>query len=150
MRNFGDLNNFISSYLGSKFTQVVESGEEYKYKLTIAIGRKLLMSNLINGLLYPTIAMSANADNIALKTEFFDLKMKLVSVEFVKVTEQKGMQYKLNILDSATRIDEKGNILWSGRRLHWVLRNRGEEIVVKSDGNIWVAYDKNGNRVDPE
>ncbi len=150
MANFGNLNNFIHSYLASKFTQPVKSGEEYKYKLSIAIVHKLSMGNLINGLLYPTIAMSANADNIALKTDFFDSNMKFVSVEFVKVVEQKSMQYKIDILDSATRLDKNGNILWSGRPLRWVLKNRGEEIVMKSEGGAWVAYNKNGNRIDPE
>jgi len=149
-KHFGDLNNFVHSYLASKFAIRVQTGEEYKYKLTVAIGRKLLMGSLINGLLYPTIAMSANADNTALKTTFFHSSVKFVSVEFVRVTEQTGTRYRFNILDSATRLDEKGNILWSGRRLRWVLRNKGEEVVMKSEGGAWVAYDADGNRIDPE
>ena len=84
------MNAFANNYLASKFVQFVETDKEYKYKITIAIGRKLLMGTLFNGILYPTIAISANADNIVLKTDYFDRNMQFVSVEYIEVTEKKG------------------------------------------------------------
>lgn len=150
MNNFSNLNNLVHSYLASKFTQKINAGEEYKYKLTIAIGRKLMMGDFFVGILYPTIAMSGNADNIAIKTDFADSKIDFVSVEFVKITEKKGFKYSFDILDSATKFDNKGNILWLGRALQWKLKDQGEEIKMKSEDGAWVGYDKNGNRVDPE
>ena len=148
--NFGDLNNFVHSYLASKFSETIKKGEEYKYKLTIAIGRKLIMGDLFAGILYPTIVMSGNADNIAIKTEYVDSAMSFVSVEYIEVTERNGMQYKINTLDSATKLDSNGDILWSGRNLCWLLKNKDEEIVMKSKGGAWVAYDRSGNRIYPE
>lgn len=148
--NFGDLNNFVHSYLASKFSETIKKGEEYKYKLTIAIGRKLIMGDLFAGILYPTIAMSGNADNIAIKTEYVDSAMSFVSVEYIEVTERNGMQYKINTLDSATKLDSNGDILWSGRNLRWQLKNKDEEIVMKSEGGAWEAYDRSGNRINPE
>jgi len=148
--NFGTLNDFVHSYLASKFVQSVETGKEYEYKITIAIGRKLLMGELFNGILYPTIAMSANADNVVLRTDYFDKNMHFVNVKYVEVTERKGVVCKTKVLDTATKVDGEGNLIWSGRNLQWTLRNKGDEIVMKAEGGIWVGYDRNGNRINPE
>ena len=147
---FGQLNNFVYSYLASKFVQFVETGEEYKYKITIAIGRKLVMGELLNGIFYPTIAMSANADNVVLKSEYFDKAMNFVYVKYVEVTEQNGTVYETKVLDTATKLDGEGNLIWSGRDLQWTLRNKGDEITIKEEGGMWVGYDRNGNRINPE
>ncbi len=147
---FGQLNNFVYSYLASKFVQSVETGKEYKYKITIAIGRRLLKGELFNGILYPTIAMSANADNVVLKTDYFDKNMHFVNVKYVEVTERKGTVYEAKVLDTATKLDGEGNLIWSGRNLQWTLRNKGDEVVMKAEGGIWVGYDRNGNRINPE
>ena len=36
------------------------------------------------------------------------------------------------------------------RNLQWTLQNKGDEIVIKAEGGIWVGYDRNGNRITPE
>ena len=148
--NFGILNNFVHSYLASKFIQFVETGKAYKYKITIAIGRKLLGGELFNGIIYPIIAMSVNADNIVLNTDCFDKYMQFVSVEYIEVTEKNGLVYTTNILDSATKLDGEGNLLWSGRNLQFSLGNKGDRVFMKAEGGVWVGYDRNGNRIDPE
>ena len=148
--NFGNLNNFVHNYLSSKFIQVIEEGNEFKYKLTIAIARKLLMGNLLNGILYPTIAMSANADNIVLKTDFFDNNIDFVSVEYIEIIEKNGLQYKINVLDSSTKLNNKGDFSWSGRGLQWKIKENYGELKLQYKANTFEAYDKNGNRVDPE
>ena len=148
--NFGGLNNLVQSYLASKFTESIPNGEEFRYKLTIAIGRKLMMGNLLNGVLYPTIAMSGNADNVAIKANFVETSMSFVSVQFVEITQRNGRKFKFDTIDSSTKLDREGKILWSGRNLRWVLKNQGEEFVMKAEGGDWVAYDTDGNRVDPE
>lgn len=93
MNNFGESNNLLHSYLASKFTPIVNKGEEWRYKLSIAIGNIFLTGDIINGLMYPTIAMLGNADNVVLKPEYLPVHMKFVSVEYAEITKKEGMRF---------------------------------------------------------
>ena len=108
------------------------------------------MGKLFDGIIYPTIAMGANVDNVVLKTDYFDKYMQFVYVKYVEVIEKNGRVYEATVLDTATKLDGEGNLLWSGRDLEYNLRKKGDEIVMKTEGAIWVGYDRNGNRIDPE
>lgn len=149
-RSFSNLNARVHDYLSSKFIKSIIPGKEYYNKLTIAIGRKLFKENIFNGLLYPTIAMFGNADNIVLKKDFVDKNLKFISVEYIEIKEQKDKKYNVQILDSATKVNEIGDFLWSGRGLQWQIKQQGEELVIKAEGGEWIAYDKVGNRIDPQ
>jgi len=145
-----DLNALVHDYLSFKFSKAVNFGEERYYKLTIAISRKLFESEIFSGLLYPTITMTGNADNIVLKRNFVDQSLEFKSVESIEIKEAKDRKYDIQVLDSATKVNEKGDLLWSGRVLQWQLKQQGQEIIVKSEGGEWIAYDGDGNRIDPE
>lgn len=149
-KSHGDLNSLVHDYLAYKFSKLVNSGEEHYYKLTIAISRKLFKSDIFSGLLYPTIAITGNADNILLKKDFVDTNLELKSVEYIEIKEARDRKYDIQVVDSATKINEKGDLLWSGRGLQWQLKEKGQELLVKSEGGEWIAYDRNGNRIDPE
>lgn len=149
-RSQSDLNTRVHDYLSLKFSTAIEPGKEAYNKLTIAISRKLFNSEIFSGLLYPTIAMAGNADNIVLKKDFVDRCLKLVSVEFIDIKDTKEMEYGIQTLDSATKVNEKGDLLWANRTLQWQLKKQGQEIIIKSEGGEWIAYDNEGNPVDPE
>lgn len=149
MQQFDDKNKIVENYLASKFTEKVSPPNEYKFKMTIAIAKKLLNGNLIDGIMYPTIAMSGNADNIALKPQYADTNLKFVSVEFFRITDRKGTLISFDVLDSATTVNSKNEFNWSGRGLQWKIQEDGGELQMKDEGAGWIAYDKNGIRVDP-
>lgn len=149
-KSHGDLNSLVHDYLAYRFSKVTNPGEEDYYKLTIAIGRKLFKDDMFSGLLYPTIAMTGNADNIVLKNTFVDTSLEFKSIEYIEINEAKDREYKVQILDSATKINEKGDFIWSGRGIQWQLKEKDQEFIFKSEGGEWIAYDKYGNRVDSE
>lgn len=144
-----DLSALVHDYLSYKFSKIVNSEEEHYYKLTIAISRKLFKSDLFSGLLYPTIAMTGNADNIVLKRNFVDQTLELKSVEYIEIKEAKDRKYDIQVLDSATKVNEKGDLLWSGRGLQWQLKQQGQELLLKYEAG-WIAHDRDGSRIDPE
>jgi hypothetical protein len=147
--NFSDLNSYVHNYLASTFTQRVPKEQSYLYKLTIALGRKLLGGEVIHGLLFPTIAMSANVDNVVLKAPYFDSKMDFVSCEYLRVDEAGDSNFRYTTLDTATKIAIDGSIAWSGRSFKWEVP-AGNQLTFKAIGNEWVAFDENDDRVDPE
>jgi len=149
MANFDETNKLVSNFLASKFVEIIPKGYEHNYKTTIAIAKKLLMGNLLNGILYPTIAMSGNADNVVLKPDYADNNLEFVSVEHIKIKERNGMKIEIDVLDSATKIENNGLFKWSGRKLQWKITEDGGELQMKSEGGGWHAYDKYGNKVDP-
>ena len=146
----GDLNALVHDYLAYNFSRRIKEKDNDHYKLTIAISRKLFSDGIFDGLLYPTIQMFGNADNIALKTDAVDRLLRFVSVEYVAVKAARGKEYDIEVLDSATQADLIGTLMWSGRALQFSLRQRDEQLKLVTEGGEWVAYDTLGNRVDPE
>lgn len=148
-RAIGDLNALVHDYLAYSFSRPFKEKDTDRYKLTIAISRKLLSSDFIDGLLYPTIQMSGNADNIALKTDAVDRLLNFVNVKYFAVKSVRGKEMDIDTLDSATRADLIGVLMWTGRNLQWKLRP-GELVKLVVEQGEFVAYDALGNRVDPE
>ena len=115
--NFGDSNTLLHNYLASKFTPIVNKNEEWRYKLSIAIFNIFLTGDVIHGIMYPTIAMLGNADNVGLKPEYYLVNTEFISIEYAVITKKEGMRYSWDIIDSATELDQSGNFIWSGRHL---------------------------------
>ena len=149
MRARGDLNALVHDYIANKFSRQIEHGSQHEYKLTTAISRKLIGDGTtLSGILYPTIAMNGNGDNVVLTKRAADELLKLVSVEFIYVKSRNGMQFEVEILDSATKTDILGALNWSGRGLLWEVPPKSELKMV-TNGLEWVALNKSGERIDP-
>jgi hypothetical protein len=144
-----EANRLVGEFLSSAFSLDVKKEEEYRYKLTIAITEKLIPSEMFGGLLYPTIPMNGNADNFALKGDFVSSGLAFVRVEYMSVRSVEGMNINIDVLDSATAIDDTGGIEWKGRTGQWNLTKVGEHRVVAENGE-WVVRDPSGNTVEPE
>ncbi|MPZ08952.1 MAG: hypothetical protein GEU89_01925 [Kiloniellaceae bacterium] len=145
-----NLNALVHDYLAYNFARSANDGDGRVYEFTNAISRKLFADPLLDGLLYPTIEMSGNADNVALKPQTVDRALTFVSVEYVAVKARVGMRCDIDILDSATKSDLIGTLSWMGRGLQWKLRHQGERLTIRVENGERVAYDLVGNRVDPE
>jgi hypothetical protein len=148
-RSISDINALVHDYLAAKFSAFVPTNQLDYYKLTIAISKKLFRDEIFDGLLYPTIQMKGNADNVVLKSSYVDSCLKFVGVEYIFVKSVEEMKYEVDIIDSATKADENGELMWSGRGLNWVIDKAFGQLQMVSEGGAWVAYDSNGNRVDP-
>lgn len=145
-----DDNGEIAAFLAGAFTKRVPPSERCLYKLSVAISEKLFADELFDGLVYPTIAMQANADNLAIKPRFADSKLKFVRAEFARIDAVHDLKLDITVLDTAVAVGADGTIGWRGRVDHWVLRNQGDAVRMSVENGRWVARDQNGNIVEPE
>lgn len=141
---------FIKQFFATEFAKTVPPGQEFLYKLSIAISELHFSSDMFGGLLYPSMAMRANADNLALKPECVDKYLSLHKVEYIRVDETDASGFKVTILDFADTFDDDGGIQWKGRHPHWVMRERGQVLNLTVENGRWVARNEKGQIVEPE
>lgn len=148
MNTFGDTNVTVYNFLAGCFVQQIGPTETDKYKLTNAITNHFLAGDIFDGIMYPTVRMFGNADNIALRTSFVDHGLSLVSIEYLKITSKDGTRFTTETLDTSTEWDEDGVISWSGRILGFNFKGPSET-KLQFDGSEWVTKDIDGSRMDP-
>lgn len=143
-------NTIIQNFLAKTFSQIITNSNTDLYKLTIAIAEKHFFSDMFHGLLYPTIPMKANADNLAIKPGYIDDGgLEFLQVEFIEVTKQYDFKYDINILDWANSISSNGTIEWKGRLPQWTINETNRELKIVEENGKWIAKDSNGNIVNP-
>ncbi len=145
-----ETNRFIMEFLAEAFTRSVPIGSEHEYKLSVAIAEHLYADQMFNGLLYPTIAMRANADNFALKLPYADTHLQFVKAEFARIDNLRDFAFDITVLDTATQLASDGAIMWKGRLDQWVIRENGGQLTLTVENNQWVARDASGHVVKPE
>jgi len=105
-------NLIVKEWLNTLFLKKVLTGEEYKYKLTIAISKHYFNGFKADGILFPSIASYQKAVNLVLKPNIAD-KYAIFRyariIEIIDITEE---GYKLKILDEANKIDKYNNFIW--------------------------------------
>jgi hypothetical protein len=143
-----DGNVEVAEFISDLFTRVVPRGEEHVYKLTVAVAEKLFAVDLFDGLLYPTVPMRANADNIALKPIYADTHLRFLGAAFVRIDAERDFAYDITVLDTAREVGTDGAIYWTGRRDQWVVRD-GRSLTFTVQNGKWVALDAAGNIVEP-
>ncbi len=114
-----DLNALIDSFLSDAFTVRVKEGlNDHDYKLSIAMS-EIYLSAPFEGLLYPTIAMRGDADNLALLPGYVDEHVRFVSADYLWVLERSswGPQYRL--VDRCLSTDASGQLIWTGFSDRW-------------------------------
>ena len=101
----------IDDYLGDMATQIVEAGEEDRYKITIAL-REILSIDQFDGVAYPSIATHLNGMNICLRPERADALLQAASVSMAQVIGISNGVYVTSPLTTAKRILADGTIDW--------------------------------------
>jgi hypothetical protein len=107
----------IVEAFGNAFTRC----DEAMYKLSTAIS-ELHLGDIGNadirfgGVIYPSIQMSANSDNLALLPWFADNHLELTGVLHVRVTQRVCALISFDELDYATSFAADGRVLWNGAR----------------------------------
>lgn len=143
-----EANILIRNFIDEEFTKIVDKGEEYLYKITIALAEKHFSDDIFNGLLYPSIVIKGRSDNLALKSNYVDKNLMIERVEFIQIVSVKGFEYKIKVLDLATSFGKDGSIEWKGHPGRWYLKKKGDELILSVENGRWVARDKNGKGVE--
>lgn len=141
-------NILIRNFIDEEFTKIVDKGEEYLYKISIALAEKHFSDDIFNGLLYPSIAIKGRSDNLALKPNYVDKNLMIERVEFIQIISVRDFEYKIKVLDLATSFGEDGSIEWKGHPGKWYLKKKGDELILSVENGRWVARDKDGKTVE--
>lgn len=137
-------------FFATEFAKIVPFGQEHLYKISIAIAELHFSHEMFGGLLYPSMAMRANADNLALKPDCVDQYLKPHKVEYIRVDESSDHEFKVTILDFADTSGPDGKIQWKGRHPRWVMRQEGQVLQFTVENGRWVARNEQGEIVEPK
>lgn len=147
-------NIIIQNYLAKTFSQHIPKDKTDLYKLTIAIAEKHYSEDeeinvKFQGLLYPTIPMKANADNIALRPTFIhEGGLEFLEVEWIEVTKSYDFKFDVEVLDWANSLSDTDVIEWKGRLPQWTFFE-GEEFFFTVEDGKQVARNKDGEIIEP-
>jgi hypothetical protein len=140
----------ITDFLATTFMRVIRPGESNDfYKLSTAIAETLFAQDLFQGLLYPTIALAANSDNLAIKPAFVDRHLRFVEAELFRIQNVSLHGFEVLPTDLASELGADGTILWRGRPKQLVIPPYGTLRLTAENGR-WVARDSSGRVVEPE
>jgi hypothetical protein len=154
----------IREALSKAFMANVGDNGQYKYKLTAAIAELHLGNDQspvqFSGILYPTIRMAANGDNLALKPERASSHLEFFKAKHIKIDDRNGDTISFSIIDFADSVLDDGNLRWKGRAPAFTLpagdtgiftceegRDEDGDYLISADGKVchWVARDQRGN-----
>ncbi len=132
----------------------ISPAESRLYKLTTALGEMHLGDiqgpgdlRRFAGILYPSVRMWANGDNVALLPWFVDNYLEFRKAVHVRIKHQKGSSIDIDYLDAAHGFDDEGKLKWLGRIKKWTLNRAYQEakFIAKpgpdADGDYSVAQD---------
>jgi hypothetical protein len=142
----------VDEFLSSYFSVDVRDGQEHLYTATIAITEKLIPIPTVadgfpfDGLMYPTMPMSGNCENFALRPDFVERAVAFSKAEYVTVKAIEGMKMDLGILDFANSVQPDGNLNWKGRPGKWTVAP-GRTVRVSVEHGEYVVHDEDGNPV---
>jgi hypothetical protein len=142
----------LKKALSKYFTRRVNDDEAYRYKLTAAIGELHLgdikdQNTKFAGVLYPSVRMWANGDNIGLQPWFVDKHLEFRKAVHVRVKERRETALDVDYVDAAHGFDETGNLKWLGRVKNWTLNKAFQKACavfepgIDSDGDYYVSAD---------
>lgn len=118
-----DENEYIKIELSRLFMKKIEEDAEFYYKLTSAIAEshlgKINEVDKFDGIMYPSVRMWANSDNIALFPQFVDNYLQFTRAIRVRIDSLNPTGFDISNIDCAREIDESGALRWLGRRLNW-------------------------------
>jgi RES domain len=140
----------VTDFLATTFVRRIAPGETADfYKISIAIAEALFAQDLFHGLMYPTIAMAANSDNVAIKAAFADQHLEFVKAEFFRVDAVREMGFEVLPLDVAKEVDNDGALKWKGRPNQLTV-TQDRPLILTAENGRWVARDVSGCIVEPD
>jgi hypothetical protein len=121
-----DVNTETKEAFGRHFMRSISAQETYFYKLTTAIGEMHLgtiqdENREFAGILYPSVRMWANGDNVTLQPWFVDRHLEFRKAVHVKIKARRETAMDVDYLDAAHSFDGDGKLSWLGRMQNWTL-----------------------------
>lgn len=96
-----------------------------RYKLTAAIGElhqgSINGSEKFAGILYPSIRMWGNGDNLALLPWFVDEHLAFRKAVHFRITDRTEQTFSVKVLDYARGFRQDGSLAWVGQPFGWTL-----------------------------
>lgn len=156
-----DENREIKEAFSRYFSRQIMSDESFYYKLTVALA-EMHLGNLstknpqffdmikknpqFSGILYPSVRMFANGDNLALLPWFVDRYLEFRKAVHIRIKGRTATTFNVEYLDAAHGFDVSGNLAWLGRICGWTLKPQqgGQFLVVAGrdeDGDYVTAKD---------
>ena len=137
-----------NEHLKKAFSSKIEKSEEEKYKITIAIATILfnkptefLHLQDCPGLLYHTIRLEDEADNIVLKPWIIDKGIvEFQQVEYIEIIDKSDNKYTYKLLDYADTIKD-GQIQWKNLQKTWILTDESDGFVFVDDEMFTISGD---------
>lgn len=122
-----DQSREIKEAFSKYFMRAVAADEIFRYKLTVAIG-ELHLGSIIEhntqfaGILYPSVRMWANGDNLALLPWFVDNHVEFRKAVHVRIRSRTETKIDIDYLDAAHNFDPSDQLNWLGRIRKWTLQ----------------------------
>jgi hypothetical protein len=128
-----DTNAATKEAFGKYFMRQISMEESRLYKLTTAIG-EMHLGNIqghndlqqFAGILYPSVRMWANGDNVALLPWFVDHHLEFRKAVHVRIKSHRGTNIDIDYLDAAHEFSDNGKLNWLGRIQNWTLNKSGQ------------------------
>lgn len=121
-RKFTDLERCVYEYFASKFCESSENNLHYLASnyyadriFNLIEGHSPSEDGVIDGILYPSVAGTYQAQNIVLTPEAVNSKLKFMCAQHFVVFG--GSSFQLGPLDRA-RSDDEGNLIWNKEEWH--------------------------------
>jgi hypothetical protein len=143
-------NRLVVRFMREQFTKRVLPGQEHLYRMSIAIAEKQCEQDLFEGLMYPSIAAAARADNLAIKPSCAESRLEFIKAEYAVVEAIAEDKISLEVIDIANALSDAGTIRWLGGAPKWTIREDGQQLIFSVENRQWVARDISGKTVEPE
>jgi hypothetical protein len=146
-----DDNREVKEAISRYFARQIAPGESFRYKLTVTLaemhlGTIVTENTQFSGILYPSVRMCANGDNLALLPWFVDRHLGFRKAVHVRIKDRTATTFNIDYLDAAHEFDGAGNLAWLGRIRAWSLEPQQGgtfQVVagVDDDGDYVIAED---------
>ena len=131
-------NDALRAELSKLFMKRAEDATLEYYKLTAAIAEAHLGTvndtDEFAGILYPSVRMWANGDNIALTPRYADEHLEFRRATRVRIDKCKANGFDITYVECAKQVDEAGYLKWLGRLLTWQIPPQTTAICVATPG----------------
>jgi hypothetical protein len=120
-----DENLRIRSAMGDAFMQHVDNSNIHRYKLSTVLAELHLGGKINNfphqfaGILYPSLRVKGDGDNLALLPEFVDKNLELRKAIHIRIEKKEDAQINITYLDHASSVSSDGSLIWLGRLPQW-------------------------------
>lgn len=156
------LNRVVRRFFADEFSRKVPGGSERQYIISAALTECFLgnvqerdgtpanisFEGKFAGILYPSLAMRGNADNLVLLPDYADRHCELVHVEFVEIDSVRKGRIDFTEYDFANSFSGDGLIRWKGRPKQYSY-DPTAGVVRSNEGGDEVYRDAAGNMILP-